>query len=221
MDGLSDQLVVEWRGRERYDVTWEHQLRKHASRRNDEDDDTLILVEHEPVITLGRMGDLSNLLLSEEDLARRGVEFRRVERGGDVTYHGPGQLVGYPIIDLRARGLTVREFMRGLEEALIRTVADFGIAAGRQAGLTGVWRGEEKLAALGVAVKNGVSFHGFALNVNTDLSYFQLIVPCGIADKRVASMSGVLGRDQTLDEVRPHAVSHFGDVFGYQGMIEV
>lgn len=219
MGDSPEQLEVEWRGRERYGITWDYQLQLHSRRRAGDIGDTLILVEHEPVITVGRQGDLANLLLSEELLAQRGMDFHRVERGGDVTYHGPGQLVGYPIMDLKARGLTVRELMRGLEEALIRTSADFGITAGRQSGLTGVWRGEDKLAALGVAVKNGVSFHGFALNIATDLSYFELIVPCGITDKRVASLSGLARREITVDEARLRVVEHFKDVFDYHGKI--
>ena len=215
------QLAVEWRGRERYGATWKHQLELHARRRAGECSDRLILVEHEPVITLGRQGELANLLLSEEVLEQRGVDVHRVERGGDVTFHGPGQLVGYPIIDLKARQLSVRDLMRGLEEALIRTVEVFGIRAGRQEGLTGVWMGDSKLAALGVAVKNGISFHGFALNVATDLSFFEMIIPCGITDKRVASISSVTSEDVSIDDVRPHVMSHFTAIFGYSGMMDV
>lgn len=214
------QLAVEWRGRERYSATWEHQLELHALRRVSEGPDRLVLVEHDPVITLGRQGDLANLLLTEDLLQQRGVDFHRVERGGDVTYHGPGQLVGYPIIDLRARGLSVRELMRGLEETVIRTLAEYGINAGRHEGLTGVWMGDSKLAALGVAVKNGISFHGFALNVATDLSYFEMIVPCGITDKRVASISSVTGNKASVDDVRPRLLRHFVAVFGYSGMMD-
>ncbi|MBN2081666.1 lipoyl(octanoyl) transferase LipB [bacterium] len=219
MTSPQTDLVVEWRGRERYAGTWQRQLELHEKRRGGACPDTLVLVEHEPVITLGRQGDLANLLLSEELLAARGVDFHRVERGGDITFHGPGQLVGYPIISLKDRGLSVRELMRGLEEALIRTVAEYGITAGRQEGLTGVWRGDEKLAALGVAVKNGISFHGFALNVATDLDYFSLIVPCGITDKRVASISTVTGRAVAVDEVRTPAARHLAQVFGYGGIV--
>lgn len=221
MKNQPQQLAVEWRGRERYSTTWQHQLKLHAQRRAGEICDRLVLVEHEPVITLGRQGDLANMLLSEELLAKRGVDFHRVERGGDVTFHGPGQLVGYPIIDLRARGISVRELMRGLEEALIRTVAEYGISAGRQEGLTGVWMGDNKLAALGVAVRNGISFHGFALNVATDLRFFEMIVPCGITDKRVASISSVTGNNISIDDVLRHVLQHFVAVFGYSGMIDM
>jgi lipoate-protein ligase B len=213
-------IQVEWRGRERYAITWEHQLALHARRREGAIGDTLVLVEHEPVITLGRQGDQGNLLLDEDSLKARGVDFHRVERGGDITYHGPGQLVGYPIIDLRARGLSVRGLMRGLEEALIRTVAAYGITAGRIPGLTGVWAGDDKLAALGVAVRGGVSFHGFAFNVCTDLSYYQLIVPCGITDKRVASISTLAGKAVSIDEVRAPVVRQLADVLGYGGVAD-
>lgn len=216
----SGELTVEWRGRERYAQTWDHQLKLHAERRQSAIGDRLILVEHEPVITLGRQGDAANLLLSEQALADRGVDFHRVERGGDITFHGPGQLVGYPIIDLRARQLSVHDLMRGLEEALIRTVADYGINAGRQEGLTGVWQGDLKLAALGVAVRGGVSYHGFALNVCTDLDFFSLIVPCGLSDKQVTSIAQLSGRAVTVDDVRPLVARRLATAFGYAGIIE-
>jgi lipoate-protein ligase B len=209
------QLVTEWRGRERYALTWQRQLELHALRRAGQIPDTLVLVEHEPVITLGRHGDPANLLLREEDLAARGVDLHRVERGGDITYHGPGQLVGYPILDLRERGLSVRQLMRGLEEALIRAVAHWGITAGRIEGLTGVWHEQGKLAALGVAVQGGVSFHGFALNIDPDLAHFRLIVPCGIVGKPVTSMAQVLQQPLALDDVRPVCVSELRQFFGY------
>lgn len=208
------QLITEWRGRERYALTWERQLELHTLRRAGQIPDTLVLVEHEPVITLGRHGDAANLLLREDALASRSVDLHRVERGGDITYHGPGQLVGYPILDLRQRGLSVRDLMRGLEEALIRSVAHWGITAGRIAGLTGVWHAQGKLAALGVAVQGGVSFHGFALNVDPDLSHFQFIVPCGIVGKPVTSMAQVLRQPLKLDEVLPVCVQELQQVFG-------
>lgn len=214
MPDSSPPLITEWRGRERYAQTWERQLELHTLRRTGQIPDTLVLVEHEPVITLGRHGDPANLLLREESLAQRGVDLHRVERGGDITYHGPGQLVGYPILDLRQRGLSVRDLMRGLEEALIRTVGTWGITAGRIAGLTGVWHDQGKLAALGVAVQGGVSFHGFALNVDPDLSHFQYIVPCGIVGKPVTSMAQVLRQPLKLEEVLPVCVQELQLVFG-------
>lgn len=215
MSDASPQLIIEWRGRERYALTWQRQLELHALRRAGRIADTLVLVEHEPVITLGRHGDQANLLLREEELTARGVDLHRVERGGDITYHGPGQLVGYPILDLRQRGLSVRSLMRGLEEALIRAVAQWGITAGRIEGLTGVWHDLGKLAALGVAVQGGVSFHGFALNVDPDLAHFQLIVPCGIVGKPVTSMAQILQQPLLLDDVYPVCVRELRRVFGY------
>jgi lipoate-protein ligase B len=208
-------LATEWRGRERYALTWARQLELHSLRRQSAVPDTLVLVEHEPVITLGKQGELAHLLLSEERLAAQGIDFHRVERGGDITYHGPGQLVGYPILNLRERGLSVRELMRGLEEALIRTLAHYGVAGGRIEGLTGVWVDGAKVAALGVAVQGGVSYHGFAFNVEPNLEHFRLIVPCGIMDKPVTSLALLLGRSVELDDVRAHAEREVRGVFGY------
>ena len=187
--------------------------------------DTLLLLEHPPVITLGRNAKRNNVLVSEEQAARAGVEIFECDRGGDVTYHGPGQLVGYPIFDLR--GYTPRigavEFVRKLEEALIRTCADFGIATHRVRGMTGVWtlRHEAKVAAIGVHISRGVTSHGFALNVSTDLDHFRLIVPCGIADKPVTSLDralasaypGIAVTPLTLSEVAESATRNFGRVF--------
>lgn len=206
---------MEWRGRERYALTWRRQLELHAARRAGLAPDTLVLVEHEPVVTLGRSGDPAHLLVRPEELARRGVDLHRVERGGDVTYHGPGQLVGYPVFALRELGLSVRELLRGLEEALILTLAEWEIAAARIEGLAGVWHAQGKLAALGVAVRGGVSFHGFALNVDPDLSHFRMIVPCGITGRPVASMASVLGRPVSLDGVRLAAERRLRQVFGF------
>ncbi len=209
-------LAVEWRGRERYALTWARQLELHDQRRAGAIPDTLVLVEHEPVITLGRQGELSHLLLSEERLAALGIDFHRVERGGDITYHGPGQLVGYPVWNLRERELSVRELLRGLEEALIRVLGCYGIEAGRIEGLTGVWAGGEKVAALGVAVRSGISYHGFAFNVEPNLEHFRLIVPCGITDKPVTSLARLLGRSVDLAEVRAHAERELRGVFGFE-----
>jgi lipoyl(octanoyl) transferase len=153
------------------------------------------------------------VLATAEVLAARGVEIHETGRGGDVTYHGPGQIVGYPILDLNPDRRDVHQYVRDLEEVLIRTAADFGIAAGRVSGLTGVWVGDEKLAAIGVRIARWITSHGFALNVTTDLDYFSLIVPCGIADRGVTSMSRLLGRPVELDKVQERIVSHFSNVF--------
>ena len=181
--------------------------------------DVLLLLEHSPVITLGRNAQRENLLASPELLARKGVELFECDRGGDITFHGPGQLVGYPIFDLRGfhPRIGAVEFVRRLEEALIRTCAEFGIACERVKGMTGVWTSKEqeqaKIAAIGVHISRGVTSHGFALNVNTDLDYFQLIVPCGIASKPVTSLQREIGREADLEEVARAVAQHFAQVF--------
>ena len=179
----------------------------------------LLLLEHPHVITLGRNARGANVLAGEAVRAARGVALFHTGRGGDVTYHGPGQLVGYPILDLRPDRCDVRRYVRDLEEALIRTAADFGVTAGRIEGLTGVWveggagGRAEKLAAIGVRISRWVTSHGFAFNVSTDLSYFDLIVPCGIADHGVTSLARLTGRAIPLEEVAARAARHVGDVF--------
>ncbi len=202
-------------------------------RKANEIGDVLLLLEHSPVITLGRNAKAANVLASTEALADRGVEVFDCDRGGDVTFHGPGQLVGYPIFDLRGHafaGEGVRapltrktlgavDYVRRLEEVLIRTCGDFGIPTRRVAGLTGVWTEAEpaaKIAALGVHISRSVTSHGLALNVNTDLSYFSLIVPCGITAKPVTSMQKELGREFDLDAVAQSVSRNFGSVFGSQ-----
>jgi lipoyl(octanoyl) transferase len=177
--------------------------------------DLLLLLEHPHVLTLGVRGDggRSNILASAEALAERAVDIHETGRGGDITYHGPGQLVGYPIIDLRPDRCDVHRYVRDLEEVLIRVAADYDIEAGRVPGLTGVWVGDSKLAAIGVRIARWVTSHGFALNVTTDLEYFKLIVPCGIADRGVTSLGALLGRPVPRGEVEERVVRHFGAVF--------
>lgn len=175
--------------------------------------DVLLLCEHPHVITLGRNARRENLRLPEEELARRGVELHATDRGGDVTYHGPGQLVGYPILDLKLVKRDIAAYMRSLEEVLIRVASDFGLLAGRLPGLTGVWVGGAKLAAMGVHISRWVTSHGFALNVNTDLKYFDLIVPCGLAARRATSLEALLGQRVEMAEVESSVVKHFGEVF--------
>lgn len=209
------KLQVIERGRERYADTWEFQRALHAQRKAGEAEDSLVLVEHEHVITLGKSGDSANLLASEARLAELGIDLHRTERGGDVTYHGPGQLVAYPIISLRERGISLRDYMRGLEQILIDTASQFGIDSERVTGRTGVWTPEGKIAAIGVAVKGGVSYHGIALNVCTDLSMFSHIVPCGIADADVASLSSVSGNRILLEDAKSVFLSCFAETFGY------
>jgi lipoyl(octanoyl) transferase len=178
--------------------------------------DQLLLLEHPAVITLGvrARSDRSHVIATPEALSARGVGVFETGRGGDVTYHGPGQLVGYPIIDLRPDRCDVHRYVRDLEEVLIRAVAAFGISATRIRGLTGIWVGDAKLAAIGVRISRWVTSHGFALNVNTQLSDFDLIVPCGISDKSVTSMERLLGRSLAMDEVEDAVIAAFGPVFG-------
>jgi lipoyl(octanoyl) transferase len=180
-------------------------------------EDLLILVEHPPVVTLGRSSKANHLLASPALLAARGVELHEVERGGDVTFHGPGQLVGYPIVDLKRHKRDLHWYLRQVEEAIIRAVAPLGIAAERSQGQTGVWTRGRKLASIGVHARDWVTWHGFALNVTTDLSYFDLIVPCGIADVQMTSVQRELGdayEPVSLDaRTRECIVEGFTDVF--------
>ena len=187
-------------------------------RKADRIPDTLLLLEPPHVVTVGVRGDCgrAHILASPDDLAARGIEVFETGRGGDVTYHGPGQLVGYPIIDLQPDRRDVHRYVRDLEEVLIRTAADYGIAATRLAGLTGAWVGsdnQEKLAAIGVRISRWVTSHGFALNVNTDLDFFTLIVPCGIADRGVTSLARLVGRPVEIAEVEDRIAAHFAAVF--------
>jgi len=181
--------------------------------------DLLLLVQHPHVITLGVRGDggRSHILASAGTLGARGIEVHETGRGGDITYHGPGQIVGYPIVDLKPDRCDVHRYVRDLEDVLIRAAGDYGVVASRVAGLTGVWAGpgsNDKLAAIGVRISRWVTSHGFAFNVNTDLDYFNLIVPCGIADRGVTSLSRLLGRPIDVREVEERIAAHFGEVFG-------
>jgi lipoyl(octanoyl) transferase len=178
-------------------------------------DDLLLLVEHPPVLTLGVRGDggRAHILATGDELAARGVEVFEAGRGGDITYHGPGQIVGYPIIDLKPDRQDVHRYVRDLEEVLIRTAASFGIEAERVKGLTGVWVANEKLAAIGVRIARWVTSHGFALNVSTNLDDFGLIVPCGISDRGVTSMEKLLGRRVDQRAVEDRLADAFRDVF--------
>lgn len=184
------------------------------SRRAAEIPDTLVLLQHPHVITLGSGSHEENLLLSSDQLKDRGIQLFETGRGGDVTYHGPGQLVGYPILDLKPDRCDLHRYLRDLEEVLILTVADFGITANRKSGLTGVWAEDRKLAAIGVRVSSGwITSHGFALNVSTDLSYFDTIVPCGIRDQAVGSVEGELGYPVAMEDVEEAVINRFLEVF--------
>jgi lipoyl(octanoyl) transferase len=177
--------------------------------------DTLLLLEHDPVVTLGRSARAEHVLLSREALAARGVELVDTGRGGDVTYHGPGQVVGYPIFDLSPERRDVHRYVRDLEEVMIRVVADHGLVAERVAGLTGTWVDGNKIGAIGVRISRWVTSHGFALNVSTDLAHFGLIVPCGITVRGVTSLEALLGQAPSLRRVEDEIEAHVREVFGF------
>lgn len=174
---------------------------------------SFIIVEHPHVYTLGKSGDSANLLKGIAELKQIKAEFIENDRGGDITYHGPGQIVGYPILDLDRHFTDVHKYLRYLEEVIIKTCGDYGIEAGRIDGLTGVWVGDEKICAMGIRCSRWVTMHGFAFNVNTDLSYFDHIVPCGIRDKKVTGLSKILNRQVDIEEVKRRVTVHFAEVF--------
>jgi lipoyl(octanoyl) transferase len=176
--------------------------------------DTLLLLEHDPVFTLGRNARAENVLLSAEALEAQGFQVFETGRGGDVTYHGPGQAVGYPILDLSPDRCDVHRYVRDLEEVLIRTLSDYGIQAGRVAGMTGAWVGDEKIGAIGVRIARWVTSHGFALNVANDLAPFGLIVPCGIRGRGVTTLERLLGHAVPLHDVATRLARHLATVFG-------
>ena len=184
-------------------------------RRHDRIPDTLLLLQHPAVITLGVKtdGGRSNVVATPERLQALGIDIYEAGRGGDVTYHGPGQLVGYPILDLKPDRQDVHRYVRDLEDVMMRVCADFGIQAGRIQGCSGAWVGAEKIGAIGVRISRWIASHGFAFNVNTDLSHFQLIVPCGISDRGVTSLAALLGRPVPMEDVEAAVVRHLGEVF--------
>jgi lipoyl(octanoyl) transferase len=213
---VTQQLLVYDLGQQPYGRVLE--LQRHLARRRisgEMEDDLLLLVEHEPVVTLGRSTHPQSLPLSAAALAEKGIEVYEVERGGDVTFHGPGQLVGYPILDLRAHREDLHWYLRSLETALIAGLGTLGIAAGPNPGLTGVWSRGRKIASIGIHVKQWITYHGFALNVSTDLSYFDLIVPCGIRDVVMTSVAMESGRTDTAlwADTRQAVLAAFGQVF--------
>jgi lipoyl(octanoyl) transferase len=176
--------------------------------------DTLVLLEHDPVFTLGRNARAENMLFPEAELRARGFEVFETGRGGDVTYHGPGQIVGYPILSLAPDRCDVHRYVRDIEEVLIRTCADYGVAASRVPGMTGAWVGQQKIAAIGVRIARWVTSHGFAFNVGGDLAPFGLIVPCGIRGRGVTSLERALGRPVSQDAVMGRLAAHVAAVFG-------
>mgnify|MGYP006153807915 FL=1 len=205
----TDQILVQNIGRKSYKAVWDLQKEMQQQRINGNIEDTLILVEHDPVYTLGKNANEDHLLQSRD----QSVDVFNIERGGDITFHGPGQLVGYPILDLSNYKKSVSWYMRTLEQVLIDTLIEFKIIAQRNDGLTGVWVGDEKIAALGVRISRWVTMHGFALNVNPDLSFYDGIIPCGIFDHGVTSMEQLLGETQNNDNVKNMVIKKFNKYF--------
>lgn len=205
-------------GRLEYGKALEIQEKLLSLRQNGEIGDTMLLVEHNPVLTLGKRGEYSNILLPVETLKEEGVEIFEVSRGGDVTYHGPGQIVGYPIMDLNAHGRDIKEYVWKIEEIFIELLKeDYGISAQRdEKKYTGVWVGSEKITAIGIAVKRWVTMHGFAFNVNTNLDHFKWINPCGITDKGVTSLQKLLGYPLDYEKLNDRVIYYFSRVFGME-----
>ncbi|MGE5359406.1 MAG: lipoyl(octanoyl) transferase LipB [Bacteroidales bacterium] len=210
------QLDVRRLGSVPYSEALEMQNLLAEERRHGRIPDVLVLLQHPHVLTLGARGDggRSHILATPARLEQLGVSVVETGRGGDVTYHGPGQLVGYPILDLQPDRCDVHQYVRDVEEVLIRTLRDYRVEGGRIQGLTGVWVGAEKIAAIGIRISRWITSHGFALNVSTDLDYFRLIVPCGISDRGVTSLEKLLGRRVPMGEVEERLTSHFCEVFG-------
>ena len=196
-------------GKRSYEEVWNLQKKMQIKRMAGEIDDLLILVEHDPVYTLGKNADVNHLLQSRD----RTIEVFNVERGGDITFHGPGQLVGYPIIDLANYKKSVSWYMHSLEQLTIEVLSEFEISAKRVKGLTGVWVGDKKIAAQGVRLTRWVTMHGFSINVNTDLSYYNGIIPCGIFDRGVTSMEELLGSTQKMEKIRTLVIDKFNQIF--------
>jgi len=208
-------LAVHKLGMIDYKNALELQLSLLEKRKHGEIGDTILLLEHPPTYTIGRKGNIKNILIDSANLKKRGIHFERVSRGGDITFHGPGQLVGYPIIDLNNFNRDVHRFLRKLEEAIILTLSEFGINGERIPELTGVWVGEEKIASIGVGIKKWITYHGFALNVNTDLTYFDNIVACGIPKVEITSMERKLGTKDGMKmiEVENSVIKAFKKTF--------
>jgi len=212
-NAFSKMRVLYKLGLVEYGEAYRLQRRLHHQRLDGEIIDVLLLLEHPPVLTIGRSGSLDNVLVSREKLAQEGVALFFVERGGDVTYHGPGQIVGYPIMDLSRRGKDIHQYVQDLEEVIIRTLADFSISSTRDESHPGVWVQNEEVAAIGLSVRRWVTMHGFALNVNPNLKHFSFINPCGFSNRKANSMSQLLGREMPMEAVTKRLVAHFSEVF--------
>ncbi len=204
-----------------YEKALEIQFQLLEKRQNGEINDTLILVEHPAVITLGKSASAENVVASEIELAHQGIQRYETNRGGDVTYHGEGQIVGYPIVNLIENKTKVRTFVEKLEEVFVRILKDFDLKAWGSSKEIGVWVGNEKITAIGLAVKKGVTMHGFAFNVNTNLDHFQYIIPCGIREKGVTTLEKLLEKPQDFNRMNQRVAEVFSEIFGYQSIIEV
>lgn len=214
------RLLVSKLGRIDYKEALELQYNIMRLRQQGQIEDTLLLLEHFPVLTLGSGGKQSNILAPEQLLKEQGINVYKINRGGDITYHGPGQIVGYPILDLNQHGRDLLSFIRNIEEVFIQLLMqEYGISAGRIPKHTGVWVGDDKITAIGFAVKRWVTMHGFAFNANTDLDHFKWINPCGITDKGVTSMQKLLGHEVGLDAVMDQVIEYFCKIFDMEPQI--
>lgn len=206
-------------GLRNYKEVWDLQKELHTKRVMEEIPDTLILVEHNPVVTIGKSGKNENIKVPVKFLKENGIELYHIERGGDVTFHGPGQLVGYPVFNIKKGLAGIRPFIEKIEDAIITTLGDFKISAGKKEKMIGVWVGEKKICSIGVAIKHWVSFHGFALNVNTDLKYFDFINPCGFKEIKMTSMQEILKNMIEMDDVKKVIIKNFVAVFGFNTIV--
>ncbi len=210
------QLLVVDLGRTKYADAWELQKRIFSSRLEQRIGDVLLFTEHDPVFTLGKGADENHLLADERELSEKKIDMFRIDRGGDVTFHGPGQIVGYLILDLNQHYNDIHRYLRDIEEVIIRSLGDYGIEAGREKEFTGVWVKNEKIAAIGVKVSKWITMHGFALNVNTDLTFYDRIIPCGIFHKGVTSIQHILNRDIQFEEIQEKITRHAATQFSFE-----
>lgn len=218
---ISKELFYSNLGTVSYQEAWDLQRTIHMMRISGAIGDTLLLLEHPHTYTLGKTADRTNLIGSEEYLEKNGISVFEIDRGGDITYHGPGQIVGYPIIDLNKWKPDTHLYLRNLEEVIIKVLAEYGIESGRKPEYTGVWVGESKIAAIGIKISRWVTMHGFAFNINTDLELFNGIIPCGIKDKEVTSLSRLLKREVNIDEVKQKLRDQFVLHFDYSTLKEI
>ncbi len=217
----SRTLLVSDLGLIDYKKAWDLQKELFEERQNSVKDDILLLLEHPHTYTLGKTADRSNLIGNDEFLRKKNISVYDIDRGGDITYHGPGQIVGYPILNLAFWEKDTGKYLRGLEEIIIRVCRDYGVDCSRKEKYTGVWIEDRKICAIGIKVKNWITMHGFALNVNTDLSLFDGIIPCGIKNKQVTSLQKELGKEIDISEVKEKISGHFKSYFNYNRLEKI